>query len=100
MIVRRDGLEHRGKDLPAVLQVVDAVAIDDGGAEHHRHLAAELGVGDGVAMGDAPLDPLLGRLGVGDHDGDDGHEREDECDGDPGHGGHCRTIASIAHAIR
>ena len=66
-----DRRQHRREDLGAVLQVVDAVAVDDRGPEQDADLAAELRVIDPVAMLELALDTALATGEV---------ERENGCD--------------------
>src|SRR5688572_19505477 len=74
-----DGGEHRGKDLVAVLQVLDQVAGDDGRPEQHGHLAAELRVCYRITMLDFPLELLLRRDEVhGDSHAKDRQRRRDQ----------------------
>ena len=78
LLRRADGAQHGGEDLVAVLQIEHAVAADDGGAEHHAHLAPVLRVADGVVVLDLAVELLLGRGEVHrQHHGQHGHKRGD-----------------------
>jgi hypothetical protein len=72
-MLRRAGayrLQHRRQDLLAVLEVGDAVAVDDRRPEQDADLAAELRVLDAPAMLQATLDTLLaGREVQGEQQG-------------------------------
>jgi hypothetical protein len=71
---RPDGAEHRGEDLRAVLQRGHLVAVGDGRAEHHRHLAAELRIRDGEPMGEMARDRLVGAAETHREEHDDRRE--------------------------
>jgi hypothetical protein len=72
-----DGREHGRKDLRAVLEIHDAIAVDDRWAQQRAELAQELCVVDAVVMFEVVFDALFAT---------DEIERKDSqqyCDGAP-----------------
>ena len=75
---RANAFKHGREDFIAVLQILDAVAADDGGAEHHAHLAPVLRVADGVVVLDLAVELFFGRGEIHrQHHGQHGHEDGD-----------------------
>ena len=79
---RTDRRQHRGKNLCAVLVVVDAVALDDGRAKQGACLTTKLRAAHGADVADALLQLLFLRPEVEHHDTE--HGGGQHADDDPG----------------
>ena len=56
-----NGLQHGREDFRTILQISHLIARHNRRPQQHAHLAAELGIGNGVAVRQLALELLLGR---------------------------------------